>query len=379
MKPNANLRSWSGDPASSGVLDPAFLSEDSFRRCLRLEHRRCERSQRRFALMLVEVTPGLSDKDGRDVLARLAGALPERTRETDLRGWYKDGAIIGVVFTEIGEGDADTVRQALAARIVGQSDSYLTRTQMRHLLVTVHIFPGEGIDSEPDPAVVSVLHPDGAQSGGGTRANAAKRFLDVSGGVCALVLLSPVMAAIAVAVKLTSPGPILFRQERVGRYGRKFTFLKFRSMFVANDSNVHQDYVKRYISGGAAAAADANSGAIYKLTGDRRITPIGKFLRKTSLDELPQFINVLMGDMSLVGPRPCIPYEVTWYETWHKRRFLTVKPGITGLWQVGGRSRLKFDEMVRLDLQYANSWSVWLDIKILMQTPRAVVLGDGAY
>jgi lipopolysaccharide/colanic/teichoic acid biosynthesis glycosyltransferase len=118
---------------------------------------------------------------------------------------------------------------------------------------------------------------------------------------------------------------------------------------------------------------------VYKITNDKRITPIGKFLRRTSLDELPQFLNVLWGDMSLVGPRPPIPYELAAYQTWHRRRLLDVKPGITGLWQVTGRSTVKFDEMVRLDLRYATSWTPWLDLRILLQTPLAVIKGSGAY
>jgi lipopolysaccharide/colanic/teichoic acid biosynthesis glycosyltransferase len=118
---------------------------------------------------------------------------------------------------------------------------------------------------------------------------------------------------------------------------------------------------------------------VFKLTNDPRITPIGRLLRRTSLDELPQFLNVLKGQMSLVGPRPPIPYEVDCYEAWHKRRLLTVKPGITGLWQVKGRSRTTFDEMVRLDLQYARTWSLWLDLKIILKTPGAMVSGDGAH
>jgi lipopolysaccharide/colanic/teichoic acid biosynthesis glycosyltransferase len=133
------------------------------------------------------------------------------------------------------------------------------------------------------------------------------------------------------------------------------------------------------IAGQAAREGSSTySNGVYKLVNDRRITPLGKFLRRTSLDELPQFLNVLKGDMSLVGPRPAIPYEVAAYETWHRRRVLEVKPGITGSWQVNGRSRVKFDEMVRLDLQYAKSWSPLMDISILMRTPRAIIKGDGA-
>ena len=150
-------------------------------------------------------------------------------------------------------------------------------------------------------------------------------------------------------------------------------------MRVNNDQKVHQDYVTQLITGGTQQfPSNENTSNVYKLTNDTRVTRIGKVLRRTSLDELPQLVNVLKGDMSLVGPRPAIPYELAAYQTWHRRRVLEVKPGITGLWQVTGRSRVKFDDMVRLDLRYATSWSPWLDIKILMRTPGAVLGGSGA-
>jgi lipopolysaccharide/colanic/teichoic acid biosynthesis glycosyltransferase len=202
--------------------------------------------------------------------------------------------------------------------------------------------------------------------------------MDIAGSLFALVLFSPLLAVIAVLVKLTSRGPILYRQVRIGRYGRRFTFLKFRSMHNKNDHKVHEEFVKRLIAGGVDTPGNGSS-SVYKLTNDKRITPIGRFLRKSSLDELPQLFNVLQGDMSLVGPRPPLPYEFEAYHTWHKQRLIAVQPGITGLWQVTGRSRTKFDEMVRLDLKYASSWTVWGDIKILSQTPRAVISGEGAY
>jgi lipopolysaccharide/colanic/teichoic acid biosynthesis glycosyltransferase len=153
-------------------------------------------------------------------------------------------------------------------------------------------------------------------------------------------------------------------------------------MFDGNDPRIHREYVSQLIAGKADVAksnGNGSNGSLYKLTGDPRITPVGKFLRKTSLDELPQFWNVLMGDMSLVGPRPPIPYEVLSYDTWHRRRVLEAKPGITGLWQVTSRSTATFNEMVRLDLEYARTWSLGLDIKILLRTPRAVLSGNGAY
>ena len=147
-----------------------------------------------------------------------------------------------------------------------------------------------------------------------------------------------------------------------------------------NNPAIHEEFVKRLIAGAInSEQTTAHQQTVYKLTDDPRVTAVGRFLRKTSLDELPQFLNVLMGEMSLVGPRPPILYEVERYDLWHRRRLREVKPGITGLWQVTGRSRTKFNDMVRLDLQYAKSWSLWLDLKILWRTPRAVLMGDGAY
>jgi len=173
---------------------------------------------------------------------------------------------------------------------------------------------------------------------------------------------------------------VFFRQPRIGQYGNSFVFLKFRSMYVDNDAAVHKEYVQQLIAGKADKnPSNGNGQGVYKLTNDSRITRVGAFLRKTSLDELPQFYNVLKGEMSLVGPRPPVPYEVEAYDIWHRRRLLEAKPGITGLWQVSGRSSVKFDDMVRLDLHYARNWSPWMDIKILLRTPGAVVLGEGAH
>src|SRR5579885_1426244 len=206
-------------------------------------------------------------------------------------------------------------------------------------------------------------------------------MIDVVGSGVGLLLSAPVFLLIAALVKLSSKGPVFFRQQRIGQHGMPFTFLKFRTMYVNNDNNVHKEYVKKLIAGKAHAHAGSNGGetVVYKITRDPRITRIGSFLRRTSLDELPQLINVLLGEMSLVGPRPPIKYEVEAYDIWHRGRLMEAKPGITGLWQVSGRSRVKFDEMVRLDIRYARTWSLWLDLKILLRTPRAVLLGEGAY
>jgi lipopolysaccharide/colanic/teichoic acid biosynthesis glycosyltransferase len=207
-----------------------------------------------------------------------------------------------------------------------------------------------------------------------------KRAMDVFGSAMALIVLSPLFLAVALAIKVTSPGPVIFRQKRIGQYGVPFTLLKFRSMCAVNDPQIHKEFVTRFIAGNAVPAATQGNGhAVYKITKDPRLTRIGGLLRKTSFDELPQFLNVLRGEMSLVGPRPPLIYELEAYDVWHRRRLLEAKPGVTGLWQVNGRSRIQFDDMVRLDLRYAQSWSLWLDVKILVKTPFVMFSGAGAY
>jgi exopolysaccharide biosynthesis polyprenyl glycosylphosphotransferase len=206
-------------------------------------------------------------------------------------------------------------------------------------------------------------------------ARLAKRAFDLLISAAALLLLAPLWLLIAALVKLDSRGPILYRQERVGMDGRVFLFLKFRTMRTDSSDAEHREYQRRYISG----AADTNLGdttrPVYKLHADPRITRVGRVLRRLSLDELPQLLNVLRGEMSIVGPRPPIPYEVESYALWHRRR-LDMKPGLTGLWQVSGRNRLSFDEMVRLDLYYIENWSLWLDLKIILRTLPVMIRGE---
>jgi len=205
-----------------------------------------------------------------------------------------------------------------------------------------------------------------------------KRVLDFIGAFTGLLVLSPIMGLIAAAIKLTSPGPVFFAQDRVGKNGKIFKFIKFRSMYVNADDVAHREYVTKLIKGEIPKERHVSEDkALFKLQNDARITRVGQFLRKYSLDELPQLINVLKGEMSLVGPRPAIPYEVKNYSAWHMQRF-NVLPGITGLWQVNGRSRTTFSEMVRYDIKYIRNWSLWLDITILFRTIPAVLSSDGA-
>ena len=207
---------------------------------------------------------------------------------------------------------------------------------------------------------------------------ALKRVLDVTASGVLLALLSPLFLLIAALIKLKSPGPVFFKQARVGEFGKPFMMLKFRTMRVNADNAIHKAFVSQLIKGTAPDGGAATKDAPFKIENDPRVTAIGRLLRRTSLDELPQLWNVLRGEMSLVGPRPPLAYEVEQYKPWHYRRVLEAKPGITGLWQVSGRSRTTFDDMVRLDLRYAKNSSAWTDIKILMATPRAVVSGKGA-
>jgi len=349
-------------------------TQEAFSRRLHLEQRRTERSRRPFLLLLMEAG-GNADPS---MWQRVQAVVASSVRETDVRGWYQQDSVFGVIFTEIGA-ELGTVRKVLLDKLSSALLNRLTDQQAERITFSFCAFPDDWNKSGPDGNAPSSLYPEATLSSN-RLTMLGKRMLDIGGSLGALVVAAPALLVIAAAVKLTSDGPILFRQRRVGQYGRDFTFLKFRSMYADNDPRVHEEYVKKMIAGEITAASqtDASGKAVFKLTNDRRITPIGRFLRKTSLDELPQFINVLKGEMSLVGPRPPIPYEVEAYDIWHRRRLLAVKPGITGLWQVTGRSKTTFDDMVRLDLQYAKSWSLWMDIKILLQTPRAVILGEGA-
>jgi lipopolysaccharide/colanic/teichoic acid biosynthesis glycosyltransferase len=218
----------------------------------------------------------------------------------------------------------------------------------------------------------------------------AKRLLDLSLAVIALIILSPLMLLIAILIKLKSPGPVFFTQDRVGierkthegySYWQQVVFrcYKFRTMVCDADPSVHQAYIKALISNDyqQMAALQGQQSKILKLTKDPRITSIGRILRKSSMDELPQLFNVIKGEMSLVGPRPAIPYEVEMYKPWHRKR-LETKPGMTGLWQVTARCSRDFDDSIRLDIQYIEEQSFWLDLKILIKTPWVVISCRGA-
>jgi len=356
----------------------SLLGQEEFTRTLRLERRRSERSGRPFLLILLDGGVSLATNGSGSVRAGLATLLLSQSRDTDVVGWYQDGAIMAMLCTEITDPPAPAV-EVLRSRITTAVRRQLLPQQAEKIRISVYVYPdGESDSSDADKLT---LYPDLQRRVEEKKmTHSVKRAMDIVGSLLALVLFSPVFAAIALAIKLTSKGPILFRQRRIGHYARPFIFLKFRSMYADNDPKIHQEYVSKFIAGNCRTQhEDAKGNGVFKITNDPRVTPVGRFLRRTSLDEFPQLINVLLGDMSLVGPRPPVPYEVEKYDIWHRRRLFEAKPGITGLWQVNGRSRLSFDEMVRLDLEYVEKSSILLDFEILLRTPLAVVSGDGAY
>jgi exopolysaccharide biosynthesis polyprenyl glycosylphosphotransferase len=376
---------------STGITSPAadgrrlreydLLGEEAFLPMLSQERKRSERSGKPFLLLLLR-SDGYREENGPRAVEQVVSAIEASTREIDVLGWYTKGEVLGVIFTEI-EANNRAAIEAVLTRVTAALSQSVDPQDLDKISITCHVYP-EQLGKPQQPSNVKVFYPD-ASPGRGSRSVSyvVKRSVDVMSSLAAMMVLLPFFLVIALLIKLTSKGPVFFRQKRIGRYGEEFTFLKFRSMFVNNDSQAHKDYVQKFISGTAKLQPSNGNGhsqnGVFKITNDPRVTPVGRFLRRTSLDEIPQFLNVLRGDMSLVGPRPPLPYEFECYSPWHRKRVFEVKPGITGLWQVNGRSRTSFDDMVRLDLKYAQTWSLWLDLKILARTPKAVFSGDGAY
>jgi lipopolysaccharide/colanic/teichoic acid biosynthesis glycosyltransferase len=336
------------------------VDAELFKMAIAREQKRVDRSDKAFAVLTVELTDGRAD----ELMNEAADALAAATRAGDVIGWLRPGEALGVLMSDMSELNfAQT--SAVETRVGRQLAALLGVPGFRLLSVRLHVHSSKRRTQQPAwvPQPRFRLH------------DTLKRLLDLGGSAALMIMLSPLFLLIAAAIKLSSKGPVLFRQERVGQGMAQFTMLKFRTMRPDVGDAVHQAYVAQFIKG---RAASPNVSGVFKLTNDPRITPIGRILRKTSLDELPQLWNVFRGDMSLVGPRPALQYEVEHYQSWHRRRLLDAKPGITGLWQVKGRSRTTFDDMVRLDLRYARTSSFTMDLKILLETVSAVNTGRGA-
>jgi lipopolysaccharide/colanic/teichoic acid biosynthesis glycosyltransferase len=348
------------------------IGEQLFHDALIRERKRADRTHDALTLLLVKCGEGtLSDASWDVALDAVAAAK----RETDILGWFEHRSTLGVILADVRIPEP-IVASKIEARVRGELSQRLGDATMRKFSMEffAHVPTGKG---KGLPSVQPAIEHIYASRRKMNIYDAAKRAADTVLAAVLLAILSPLMLAIAVLVKLKSPGPVLFKQLRVGEKATPFHMLKFRTMHVNSDHGIHQAFVTDLINGNMPAGGGEKKD-VFKIVNDPRVTAIGRVLRKTSLDELPQLWNVLRGDMSLVGPRPPLPYEVEQYKPWHRRRVLEAKPGITGLWQVKGRSRTTFDEMVRLDLRHAKSRSLWADLKILLATPRAVIAGKGA-
>ena len=345
-----------------------LINQELFRDALARERKRADRFEESFVVLLISVDRSRLDTAA---LLKLADAMSQAKPGADVTGWFEDGSVLGFI-RSLSERDPRDAATRLANEVRRELDRVLTSNEAGGCSIRCETY------SSTSDAIAPVIF-DSCSQRSRLRQVAkavAKRALDIAGSTAGLIVFGVVFVGVAIAVKLTSKGPVFFRQERVGEAGRPFTMFKFRTMQVNADPRIHQQYVEGFIQ--SSPVATSGKDAVFKLVDDPRVTPVGEFLRKSSLDELPQFWNVLRGDMSLVGPRPPIAYEVARYKRWHRRRVLEAKPGMTGLWQVTGRSRTTFDDMVRLDLRYAGKVSVWTDLKILLATPRAVLQGKGA-
>jgi len=360
-------RPFSGNLVNSGLY--GFLPEERFREMLTMERKRTERSGAPFVLALIDISDLLRDKNFSGVIAiqKIMQVLGERVRETDIRGWYERERVLGVIFT----GLAGQGQDVISAKIRKQIEEVLGGWVRGQVEISVYSFPISNSVSSGE--ILLTFYPETDKSRVKKFPLFAKRVLDIVGATLGILLFSPFFILIPVLIKFSSPGPVFFRQQRVGQGGKLFTFLKFRSMHINSDESLHREYVSRLIRG------EIKEEKVYKISQDPRVTSLGRFLRKTSLDEIPQFLNVLKGDMSLVGPRPPIPYETAQYSLWHIRRLMECKPGITGIWQVEGRSSTTFDGMVRMDLQYSRNRSILTDLKLILKTPLALISARGAY
>lgn len=375
-------------------------SVEQFRAILERERARADRNEHQFSVVVFDI---VGTEANIAETQRLARVLTKRIRFTDQLGWF-DSHRIGILLPETPVSGAwklaDDACIALSADATPPECNvytYPSRPSDNHHGHSDHlhiedIYPKRktaasrsfSTSAKQGPDEQSLSDIEEARSGQmhQTREIAEpmqrlfwrplplwKRAMDVVGASLCLVIFSPLMLLIALIIKSVSPGPVFFKQNRAGYGGRPFTMWKFRTMELGVDTSTHQEYVSGLIR---SSGHSCERKPMIKLSNESQVIPLGRILRRTYIDELPQLINVLRGEMSLVGPRPPILYELVEYLTWHYKR-IDVVPGMTGLWQVSGKNRLTFDEMMRLDIQYWRKRSLWLDIRILLTTPFAII------
>jgi lipopolysaccharide/colanic/teichoic acid biosynthesis glycosyltransferase len=364
-----------------------FWDGAGFEKLVEHERRRCGRNNRPLSAvgLRYRASDASTHESDPGVWKRMLEATAQHVRDTDLK--HFDREEIRVLLPETSAAGASVAAARLADRIGHRLEGLVPRGELEECLAIRSWLVAEADGSSsaggPEPPTASSGDEDAtdvqrarfATPGGRSHLSlpgAAKRTIDLVGASIGITLTLPLLAVIAVAIRLTSPGPVLFRQPRLGQRRRPFLMLKFRTMRANGDDQIHREFIGRLIESGAGANQGTADRPIFKLTNDPRLIPLGALLRRWSLDELPQLWNVIAGDMSLVGPRPPVYYEVEHYRPWHFQRFQAM-PGLTGLWQVHGRDRTTFDDMVRMDVRYIRSWSLLLDLTLMARTFDAVL------
>ncbi len=347
-------------------------SEQHFKDELYKERKRTERTKSPLTVLFLNFSRlyETNKKNGVKVWDKeLISIISECTRVTDYAGWYECNRILGIIYTDTTLDDARKIVLDKVKAKIELKHSSVINAEVDCVAIT---FPRKEITSSD--SIAFTIYPSKKDTVKEKVYLSAKRMLDLFAAVGGILFFSPLFLLLVFLIKIDSKGPVFYVQKRVGEGGAVFNLYKFRSMRTDANDSIHRDYVTQLIKG----CAQKNSG-VYKIKDDPRVTRVGKYLRKYSLDELPQFFNVLKGQMSIVGPRPPIPYETAEYDLWHLRRVMECKPGVTGLWQVEGRSKTNFDDMVRLDLKYIQKRSFLLDLLIIVKTPWALMTTKGAF
>jgi lipopolysaccharide/colanic/teichoic acid biosynthesis glycosyltransferase len=350
-----------------------MLPEWQFKKILYNERKRTERSKNPFTVVFIDVSKFIDKLRGQrakiakvvEQLCEIAGSC---TRGTDFLGWYECNRVFSIILTDT-ESTASTIVVQKVKEKIEETQGRLFEGEIEIAALT---FPLK--DTSDTSSLLFSIYPNKRDSFSEKLFLSIKRMIDIAGGIGGVLFFSPFFLIIPFLIKADSNGPVFYKQKRVGEGGVIFDLYKFRSMHINTSESIHRNYVSSLIKG----SADSEKG-VYKIKNDPRVTRVGKFLRKLSIDELPQFINVIKGNMSLVGPRPPIPYETAEYELWHLRRVMECKPGLTGIWQVEGRSKTNFNGMVRMDLEYIKKRSLLLDFKIILKTPWALLTAKGAF
>lgn len=358
----------STNEVARGSNDRACPAPGAFARVLWRQRAHADRTGSPFLLLRFHLNGGLHfNSSAEGAVDTLMHVAAQECRSGDLADWFGDHRrAVGVILPDASAESAPRVIERVTAAFRTRAKRYAdAQGVIPELRCEVYVYP-----STPEMQTMPGASGEKYLAGETLFSRPLprwKRALDIVASGTGLALLSPLFLVVAIFIKIVSPGPVFFRQERVGRLGITFRIWKFRTMFCDSDVSMHQEHMEKLIQGQAAEGGQGRGIPMTKIKHDPRIIPFGHILRASCIDELPQLINVLLGDMTLIGPRPALPYEADQYLRWHTGRFDAV-PGMTGLWQVSGKNTLSFEEMVSLDIRYGRELSIWQDAKILVKT-----------